>query len=67
MHTKIDLDDELLKEAFRHVNVSTTKELVHLALRELIASRRRMDVRELQGQGGIRPGYDYKRLRAEEP
>ena len=66
MRTNIDLDDELVEEAFRYAGVSTKKELVHLALRELIASRRRLDVRELRGIGGIRPDYDYKKLRNEE-
>lgn len=66
MRTNIDLDDALVEEAFRYAGVSTKKELVHLALREFIASRRRMDVRELRGTGGIRPDYDYKKLRNEE-
>ncbi len=67
MRTNIDLDDTLMEEAFRYADVSTKKELVHLALREFIASRRRLDVRELRGTGGIRPDYDHKRLRQREP
>lgn len=63
MRTNIDLDDALVEEAFRLVPVSTKKELVHLALKELIESRRRLDMRDLRGTGGIRPDYDYKRLR----
>lgn len=66
MRTNIDLDDSLLEEAFRYAKVSTKKDLVHLALREFIANRRRLDVRELRGSGGIRPDYDYKQLRTEE-
>lgn len=67
MRTNIDLDDALVEEAFRYAGVSTKKELVHLALRELIASRKRLDIRDLRGAGGIRPDYDYKKLRNEEP
>jgi Arc/MetJ family transcription regulator len=63
MRTDIELDDALVEEAFRYAPVKTTEELVHLALRELIASRRRLDVRDLQGTGGIRPDYDHKSLR----
>lgn len=67
MRTNIDLDDALLEEAFRYAKVSTKKDLVHLALREFIANRRRLDLRELRGTGGIRADYDHKRLRNEEP
>lgn len=66
MRTNIDLDDALVEEALRSTGVRTKKELVHLALRELIASRRRLDVRELPGTVGIRPDYDLKKLRNEE-
>lgn len=63
MRTNIDLDDALVEEAFRYAPVGTKKELVHLALKEFIENRRRLDMRELRGAGGIRPDYDYKRLR----
>lgn len=63
MRTNIELDDALIEEAFRYAPVKTKKELVHLALREFIASRQRLDVRDLRGTGGIRSDYDHKRLR----
>ncbi len=63
MRTNIVLDDELVKEAFRHAPVKTKRELVDLALREFVASRKRRDLRELFGRGGIRADYDYKSLR----
>ncbi len=66
MRTNIDLDDELVREAFRHADVKTKKDLVHLALKEFVERRRRRDVRELRGTVGIRPEYDHKRLRAGE-
>lgn len=44
--------------------ITTERELVDQALREFIAFRRRMDVRELRGVGGLQPGYDYRSLRA---
>lgn len=63
MRTNIDLDAALVAEALRITQARTKKELVHLALRELIAAHRRRDVRELKGTGGIRPDYDHKALR----
>lgn len=66
MRTNIDLDGTLLEEAFRYAKVSTKKDLVHLALQEFIANHKRLDMRELRGTGGLRPDYDYKRLRTEE-
>ena len=67
MRTNIDLDDRLVDEAMRYADVKTKKDLVHLALREFVARHRRRDVRELRGTVGIRPDYDYKRLRAGDP
>lgn len=63
MRTNIVLDDNLVKEAFRHAPVKTKRELVDLALREFVAARKRRDVRDLFGRGGIREDYDYKALR----
>ena len=65
VRTNIDLDDELIAEAFRYADVRTKKDLVHLALREFVARHRRRDLRELPGTVGIRPDYDYKSLRTE--
>jgi Arc/MetJ family transcription regulator len=64
MRTNIVLDDGLVKEAFRYAPVKTKRELVDLALREYVASRKRKDLRQLFGRGGIRNDYDYKSLRA---
>ena len=64
MRTNIVLDDSLVKEAFRYAPVKTKRELVDLALREYVASRKRKDLRQLFGRGGIRNDYDYKALRA---
>jgi Arc/MetJ family transcription regulator len=64
VRTNIVLDDGLVKEAFRYAPVKTKRELVDLALRELVANRKRRDLRELFGHGGIRDDYDYKSLRA---
>lgn len=63
MRTNIVLDEGLVKEAFRYVDVKTKRELVDLALREFVENHRRHDVRELRGQVTLKPDYDYKALR----
>ncbi|HLW12433.1 MAG TPA: type II toxin-antitoxin system VapB family antitoxin [Casimicrobiaceae bacterium] len=63
MRTNIVLDDNLVKEAFRHAPVKTKRELVDLALREFVATRKRRDLRELVGKVKLDPSYDYKKAR----
>ena len=64
MRTNIDLDEQLVEEAFKYTDVTTKKELVNEALREFVKSRSRKDVLELIGTVKIRDDYDYKKLRA---
>jgi Arc/MetJ family transcription regulator len=64
MRTNIVLDDAIVRQAFRYTTVKTKRELVDLALREFVAARKRRDLRELFGSGGIRDDYDHERLRA---
>ena len=63
MRSNFLLDDELLAEAFKVSDAKTKRQLIHEALRELVAQRRRMDLRELRGSDGIAPDFDYKALR----
>ena len=63
MRTNIDLDDELIAEAARLSGIRTKKDLVHEALRVLIATRKRKSLLDLQGKIELAPGYDYKALR----
>jgi hypothetical protein len=53
----------LVEEAFRHSDARTKRELADLALREFVENRRRRGIKELRGEGLIRPDYDYKALR----
>jgi len=64
MRTNIVLDDELVREAFRHSQARTKKALVHEALEELIRVRRRRSLLDLKGRVRFAKGYDYKKLRA---
>ena len=63
MRTNIDLDPDLVAEAFELADVRSKKELVHLALREFVEHRRRRDLRDLRGAIGFAEGYDHKRAR----
>jgi len=63
MRTNIVLDDKLLKEAFTYSKAKTKKDLIHEALREFIASKKRFDLRDLKGRIVFREDYDYKKLR----
>jgi len=50
MRTNIVLDDELVKEGLRLTKVKTKKELVKLALRELVQRRKRKKLLEMEGK-----------------
>lgn len=63
MRTNIEIDDELIEEAFNLTNVRTKKELVHLALQEFIKAKKKKDLLELSGKIQFHEGYDYKSLR----
>lgn len=66
MRTNIDIDDGLMEEAFSLTNVRTKKELVHLALTELVKAKKKKDLLELSGKIQFHEGYDYKALRGGE-
>ena len=65
MRTNIVLDDELLAEAIRVSGIKTKKDVVHEALRVLIASKKRKNLSDLAGKVEFAPGYDYKALRTD--
>ncbi len=63
MRTNIDIDDELIEEAFSLTDVRTKKELIHLALTEFIKAKRKKNLLDLSGKIEFAEGYDYKSLR----
>jgi len=63
MRTNIDIDDELLAEAFSASRFRTKKELIHEALRAFIRLNKRKDLTELAGFIQFHEGYDHKALR----
>lgn len=63
MRTNIALDDKLVEEAFSVTGLRTKKELVHLALTELVRARRKKDLLNLAGQIRFRRGFNHKSIR----
>ncbi|MGE5200073.1 MAG: type II toxin-antitoxin system VapB family antitoxin [Rhodospirillaceae bacterium] len=63
MRTNIVLDDELIKEAQVLTGLRTKKDVVHLALTELVRSRRRKDLTELAGRVRLARDFDHKAMR----
>jgi Arc/MetJ family transcription regulator len=63
MRTNIVLDETLVKEATLLTGAASKRELVDLALRELIRSRRKKNLFDLAGKIQLTDDYDHKRLR----
>lgn len=63
MRTNIVLDDSLVKEAFLLSGVKTKKDLISLALKEFVMTRKRRNLLELAGKIEFRDDYDYKASR----
>lgn len=63
MRTNIDLDDALVEEAMALSGVKTKKELVSKALQEFIATRRHLNLLDLDGKIDFAKTYDHKSLR----
>ena len=63
MRTNIVLDDDLVEEAFALTGIRTKKDLVHLALEELVRRRRKKDLMLLAGRIRFAEGYDHKTSR----
>jgi Arc/MetJ family transcription regulator len=63
VRTNVVIDGSLLKEALRYSKATTMKDVIHEALTEFVANRRRKDLAELRGKIRFADGYDVKRLR----
>jgi Arc/MetJ family transcription regulator len=48
--TNIELDDQLVEEGLRIFKCKTKKELIHLALRELLKTEKRKEILKLRGK-----------------
>ncbi len=63
MRTNIVLDDELVAEAMKLTGASTKREVVNLALAELVRRHRQRDMLDLPNEALIDPGYDVRAVR----
>jgi len=63
MRTNIVLDDELVAAAMRASGARTKREVVELALQELVARHRQRNLKRLVGRDLIDPSYDVRRVR----
>jgi len=63
MRTNIVLDDELVDEALALTGARTKREVVQLALEELVRSRKKKNLADLAGRIRFRAGFDHKSLR----
>ncbi len=64
MRTNIVLNDRLVADAMRLTGAKTKREVVELALRQVVLGRRRRNVLDLAGRGLIAPDYDVRKVRA---
>jgi Arc/MetJ family transcription regulator len=64
MRTNIVIDDDLVKEAFKYAeSIHTKKDLIEVALREFVKTRKMKNLRELKGKILFSEDYDYKKMR----
>jgi len=63
VRTNIVLDEALIEEALEITGARTKKEVVHLALQELVRSRRKKNLTDLAGRIRFRRGFDPKDMR----
>jgi len=63
VRTNIVLDDELVREALEVTGARTKKEVVHLALQELVRSHKKKNLADLAGRIRFKKGFDHKVMR----
>ena len=63
MRTNIVLNEELVAQAFRLTGLRTKRELVELALSELVRQRGKRNLFDLAGKVTLQPDFDHKAAR----
>ncbi|MDE2497250.1 MAG: type II toxin-antitoxin system VapB family antitoxin [Xanthomonadaceae bacterium] len=63
--TNIVLDDKLVKRAMKATGAKTKREVVDIALRQLVHTKSQKNILDLVGQDLIDPGYDVRVARGE--
>lgn len=59
--TNIVLDEDLVEEAMRLSGASTKRQVVDLALRDLVRKKKRHDITQLVGKVKFADGFDPKK------
>lgn len=63
MRTHIVLDDELVQEAMAATGARSKKEVIHLALQELVRASRKKNLADLAGRIQFRKDFNHKAVR----
>ncbi|WP_096233505.1 type II toxin-antitoxin system VapB family antitoxin [Thermoanaerobacterium sp. RBIITD] len=63
MRTNIVIDDKLIEKALKITRIKTKKEIVNIALKELIENHKRKNLMDLKGKIQFDENYDYKKMR----
>jgi Arc/MetJ family transcription regulator len=63
MRTTVDLDDTLVITAMEITGARTKSEVVHIALQELVRSRKKKPLSDLAGKIRFTNGFDHKAMR----
>ena len=64
MRTNVVLNDDLVAKAFQLTEARTKRELLHLALTELVRIRLKHNLADLAGRVLLRDGFDHKEARS---
>ena len=63
MQTNLVIDDELIDDAIRLSGLKTKKDVISFALSELVATRKRRNLLDLEGKISFRDDFSYKAMR----
>ena len=67
MRTNVVLNDELVAKAFQLTEARTKRELLHIALTELVRIRSKDNLADLAGRVLLRHDFDHKEARSVRP
>ncbi len=63
MKITLDLDEALFTEALQLTNLTTQEDMIHLAVVELVRSRKKKNLLDLAGQIQFVADFDHKAMR----
>jgi Arc/MetJ family transcription regulator len=63
MQITLDLDEALFMEALQLTNLTTQEDMIHLAVVELVRSRKKKNLLDLAGQIQFAADFDHKAMR----